>query len=112
MRKIYLTRRDKSLDLVIGFIGWFVLNFGTLAWLFYLWLLRDTEACQQCGLIFFAALGLCDFFGLLIFGVLVWLRRWLALGALGAYALNFAIALALGWWMSAIMGIPVFLRMR
>jgi hypothetical protein len=94
-RKIYTMRKEKVLDFVIGFAGWFLIN-GLL------------YGCSILVLNQFASEGVPDTIIPLLLGVLPLLiniaaliffaftRRWIALGALAAFALVLVAVLLIG----------------
>ena len=96
-RKIYATRSEKTIDFLIGFFGWFILNAILSAALYALSFLPVALGTYSDGsnynqlqsllsvvglicnaLIFFGNIGLLIYFGLT--------RYWIALGALSAFA--------------------------
>jgi hypothetical protein len=91
--KTYDSRRQKNVDFLIGFAGWFILNFG-LFLLFGNLGFSDLQNFNRPAIledISLAALCLLPFLNivaLIYFGLT---RRWIALGALAAFALIIVI---------------------
>jgi hypothetical protein len=90
-RKKYLTRRDKIVDFVIGFIGVFVLNAAIYLSLNGIFFLVDIvgygqagagDLIRQVGTYAMLVLPCAINIGLLLF--FAWWRPWIALGALFA----------------------------
>lgn len=91
--RTYETRSEKRRDLLIGFFGWFLIN----------------------GLIWVPFIRMPDFLivsfplNVIALIILAFLRRWISLGMLAAFALNLAIELILGLgWGGACFGVPFF----
>jgi hypothetical protein len=93
-RKVYTTRNEKVIDFVIGFLGWFLVN-GMLYVLLVLILQQlpsDTQGSSIAVLL--GALPLLINIGaLILFG---FVRRWIAFGALAAFALSLVTILVIG----------------
>jgi hypothetical protein len=93
-RKEYLTRRDKIVDFVIGFAGFFVLNAATYLLIYAIFILLDividfgpggTNETVQQGINIFVV-GILPWVinvSFLAFGA--WWRSWIAIGALSAF---------------------------
>ena len=92
-RKTYTTRREKMIDLAIGFVGWYVSSS-------VLWLMTSPVSPLQI-----LAL-LCLPLHMVVLIVLGIKRRWMALGVLAAFAVNLAIATLLGMLFPAWCGVP------
>jgi hypothetical protein len=93
-RKIYTTRREKVVDFVIGFIGWFFINGVLYALLVAIISQLPTDAQDSIAASLLGALPLLINIGALIyFG---FTRRWIALGALAAFGAVLLLALLLG----------------
>ena len=97
-RKIYTTRNEKILDFVLGFVGWYLINGlmygGSLAIL--------SNANTQTNVLALVLLSLpliINIVVLILFGIT---RRWIALGALAAFALLLVGALVVGLLVYAI----------
>ncbi|MBK9944641.1 MAG: hypothetical protein IPP13_23855 [Kouleothrix sp.] len=90
-RKAYTTRNEKILDFVIGFLGWFLLN--GLLYAGVIGITSTVTMSDSIGIILLT-LPLLINIGLLIF--LGFWRRWIALGALVAFALLLLAALVIG----------------
>ena len=85
-RKTYTTGREKAIDFAIGFVGWFVVNGVLYAGSIALLSQFTSESIpDSLPLLFLAALPLLINVGALI--LLAFTRRWIALGALAAFAL-------------------------
>jgi hypothetical protein len=98
--KSYATIRERTFDLLIGFVGWSAIN--SLIWM----ILRSGDCSYGCigfNLLLFPI-------NLVILIVLAFARRWLAMGMLIAIAINFAIALAMGALLNALCAIPFFVK--
>ncbi|OGO34260.1 MAG: hypothetical protein A2W35_12060 [Chloroflexi bacterium RBG_16_57_11] len=85
--KRQLTRNEKLRDFAIGFIGWWVVN-GLL------WTIADKTAFRDDfgSVVLFCAVPI----NIVSLIFLAFLRRWVALGVLATYVVNFAMALILG----------------
>jgi hypothetical protein len=93
-RKVYENRNQKVLDFVIGFVGWFLIN-GLLYTCSLLLLSNGTfDIEQEIWPIVLLALPLVLNIAALIF--LAFTRRWIALGALAAFALTLVGGLLIG----------------
>ena len=103
-RKIYTTSNEKTVDFLLGFFGWFILNAIVSGALYALSIAltgistygdgTNFDALQTVtgavglvcnGLIFLANVGLLIYFGLT--------RYWIALGALTAFAVSIVLVL-------------------
>ena len=97
-RKIYTTRNEKILDFVIGFVGWCMLNglmyFCSFAFLTYVDIQQDSIAIALLVVPLIVNIS-----ALIIVGMT---RRWIALGALTAFALLLLGALVIGLLVYAI----------
>ena len=95
-RKEYTTRNEKILDFVIGFLGWYLLNGLLYACLIFGLGQLDSSVAgsDNIGGLALLALPLLLNIGALV-GLGMW-RRWIALGALGAFAAALLMVLLLG----------------
>lgn len=91
-RKTYTTRNEKILDFVIGFVGWCVLN-GVM-YACSIAILSNLDTQTDAVAIALLALPLLVNIAALIF--LGMTRRWIALGALAAFALLLVGVLIIG----------------
>lgn len=90
--KIYEDSNQKVLDFVIGFVGWFIVNgilYACMAVLAGQFSLDDT----MLSLVFLALPLLINIGSLVLLG---FTRRWIALGALAAFALSLLGVVLLG----------------
>jgi hypothetical protein len=102
-RYFYGTRRQRILHFVISFIGWWIIN--SLLWL-SLGLLPLSHGCfGPCAYVF----SVCFLPANVAFVVVMaFRRRWIALGALAAFAVNLAIAVSFEMPEWGIFSIPFF----
>ena len=99
-RKIYTTRREKVIDFVVGFLGWFFINGLLYTLLVALMSQFPTDAQDSIAVVLLIALPFLINIGAMIyFG---FTRRWIALGALAAFAAVLLLALLLGLLVYAI----------
>jgi hypothetical protein len=94
-RKTYTTRREKVIDFVIGFFGWFIVN-GVLyaCSIAVLSQFASESIPEPLPVLFLVALPLLiNIAALILLGLT---RRWIALGALAAFALLLIGTLLLG----------------
>ena len=100
-----LTRNDKLLDFAIGFVGWWIVNMGAWLWLTH-GTLRDAGPDA----------GICN--GILLpanvvaLFILAVTRRYIALGVLATYAVNFLIAVIVGVSLNGTCWIPFLIRLN
>lgn len=94
-RKEYTDRSQKVLDFVLGFIGWFLINglLYTGSIIVINKLPSGGSATDAITLLALAAPLLINIAALIYFG---FARRWVALGALAAFALTLLGTLVLG----------------
>ncbi len=101
-----LTRNQKVRDFLIGFVGWYVVN-GAI------WLVLTSGGTLYggptggYGLFFNLFILPANLVALLIF---TFIRRWVALGMLGSYAVNFMFAAIAGVMFNALCWIPFFVK--
>jgi hypothetical protein len=94
-RKVYTTRNEKVIDFAIGFVGWFLVNGMLYACLILLYSRIPSQDSQgSIAALLLLALPLLINIGLLV--LLAFTRRWIALGALAAFALLLLGGLLLG----------------
>lgn len=93
-RKEYTTRNQKILDFVIGFLGWFLLN--GLMYTCSVVLLGQLDTSGDSSWLSLALLALPLVLNVVLLIVLGRLRRWIALGALAAFASTLVMVLILG----------------
>lgn len=91
-RKVYTTRNEKILDFVIGFIGWFMVN--GLMYACSVSIISNLDSGSDTLQIVLLALPLVINIVALI--LLSMTRRWIALGALAAFALLLVGVLLIG----------------
>ena len=97
-RKIYTTRNQKILDFVIGFVGWCLINGLMYACsLMYLTYVSVQQDSQTIALLVVPLI--VNVIGLILLGMT---RRWIALGALAAFALLLVGVLLIGLLVYAI----------
>ena len=100
-KKIYTTKNEKTIDFVIGFVAWFVLN-GVLTGL--TWFMASMLGTLQVEPEMQSVLGIVGAvvmfvplvinIGLLIF--FAFTRAWIALGMLAAFGVSLLITICLG----------------
>ncbi len=103
---VYITSREKYIHLLLGFVGWYVINGG-------LWLLIMLSYARQNRPFDPSAYSLnllCLPVNLAALLILVVQRRWAAFGILIALAVNFAIAIFVGTAVNVLCGIPFFVK--
>jgi hypothetical protein len=99
-RKTYTTRNEKIIDFAIGFFGWLLINgllYGIL-----IFAIQQLPSDTQNSAAAVALIGLpllLNIAALIFFGVT---RRWIALGALAAFAVLLVGALILGLFIYAV----------
>ena len=97
-RKVYTTRNEKILDFVIGFIGWFMVN--GLMYACSVSIISNLDSGSDTLQIGLLALPLViNIVGLILLSTT---RRWIALGALAAFALLLVGVLLIGLLVYAI----------
>jgi hypothetical protein len=107
-RKIYTTRREKVIDFIVGFLGWFFINGLLYTLLVFLIGQFSPDAQSSLAVVLLGLLPLLINIGALIyFG---FTRRWIALGALAAFAAVLLLALLLGLLVYAICYTPTSFR--
>ncbi|HNP71996.1 MAG TPA: hypothetical protein PLO33_14960 [Kouleothrix sp.] len=89
--KQYATRNEKIVDFVLGFLGWYLVN--GLLYTCSVMLLGQTNGDNWLVL---TLLGLPLVLNIAALIVLARLRRWIALGALAAFAAMLVLVLILG----------------
>lgn len=92
--KEYATRNQKILDFAIGFLGWFLLN--GLLYTCSVLLLGQLDTSGDNSWLGLALLALPLVLNIALLIVLARLRRWIALGALAAFASTLVMVLILG----------------
>jgi len=97
-RKIYTTRNEKILDFVIGFVGWCLINGLMYACSFMFLTYVSVEQDAQAIALLVVPL-IVNVIGLILLGMT---RRWIALGALAAFALLLVGVLLIGLLVYAI----------
>jgi hypothetical protein len=93
-RKVYTTRNEKIIDFVIGFVGWFLVNGLLYGCSIVILQARPFETSDSFVALLLGVLPLLINIGALI--LLAFMRRWIALGALAAFALALLGALLIG----------------
>ena len=93
-RKVYTTRKEKVIDFVLGFFGWFLVN--GLLYGCSIWILQavDSSTSDSVLALLLGLLPLLVNIGALIF--FAFTRRWIALGILAAFALVLVAVLLIG----------------
>ena len=97
-RKIYATRNQKILDFVIGFVGWCLINGLMYACSFTFLTYIDTQQDSIAIALLIVPL-IVNVVALILLGMT---RRWIALGALAAFALLLLGTLVIGLLVYAI----------
>jgi hypothetical protein len=97
-RKIYTTRNEKILDFVIGFLGWCLINGLMYACSFMFLTYVSVQQDSQTIALLVVPL-IVNVIGLILLGMT---RRWMALGALAAFALLLLGTLVIGLLVYAI----------
>ena len=91
-RKVYTTRNEKILDFVIGFVGWCLIN--GLLYACSLAIISNFNVQQDwIGIVLLVLPLVINIVALIYFGVA---RRWIAWGALAAFALLLVGVLLIG----------------
>src|SRR5574341_783869 len=97
-----ITTRQKYVDLIIGFVGWYVVN--TSVWF---WLLEGSRLSDGTGLAIAANLFILPP-NMIALIILAFVRRWVALGVLAALGFNFLISIVVGLFVNAMCFVPFF----
>jgi hypothetical protein len=98
--KIYTTRNQKALDFAIGFLGWCLINALLFGLLIYVLQALPTDTQDSAlGLVLLGLPLLINVTALIVLGMT---RRWIALGALAAFALLLVGALLVGLFIYAV----------
>jgi hypothetical protein len=97
-RKIYATRNEKILDFVIGFVGWYFIN-GLMYACSFMFLTYVSVQEDSISLALLVVPLIVNIISLIVLGMT---RRWIALGALVAFALLLLGALVIGLLVYAI----------
>lgn len=108
---VYSTRSERILDVVIGFVGWWVVNVG-------IWLVAEYlrpasgYARSSYGWLLMMLAGVLFIINIATLILLAFLRRWVALGILTALGANSLIALVTGLSLNASCGIAFLFDAR
>jgi len=97
-RKTYETRNQKIVDFVLGFVGWYLLN-GLMYFCSFAFLTYVSSEQDAISLALLVVPLVVNIVGLILLGLT---RRWIALGALAAFALLLLATLVIGLLVYAI----------
>jgi hypothetical protein len=97
-RKIYTTRNEKILDFVLGFLGWYLIN-GLMYACSFMFLTYVSVEQDSISLALLVVPLIVNIVGLILLSMT---RRWMALGALAAFALLLLATLVIGLLVYAI----------
>jgi len=93
-RKVYTTRKEKAIDFVLGFFGWFLVNGLLYGCSILILQAADSSTSGSILALLLGLLPLLVNIGALIF--FAFTRRWIALGILAAFALVLVGVLLIG----------------
>ncbi|MEK7328452.1 MAG: hypothetical protein AAB217_24670 [Chloroflexota bacterium] len=99
-----LSRNQKIRDFLIGFIGWWVINGAIWAGI-----ATGDFGPQRSVFLLFPNIFILPV-NLLALIILAFVRRWVALGLLTAYAVNFLLALIMGLFFNGVCWIPFYIQ--